>query len=170
MGSRESRCSRLHRLRVQRRLEARYPVGVLEPWYSDGDNPMSTGLTIEARLQIMHEVMLVVEQSDKVHSTDSPKADLFWVLRAVHTDGEPYRCSTKQLLIGTLRKSPVWTKILPFLEYNDTSCGRPKCQHGDYEHTKRTGKCTGKVYTSGQKYHGPTVPCTCQGFIQKDFK
>lgn len=145
-------------------------MDMLGPGNGNGDHSMSTGLSLEARLQIMHEIMLVVERNDKIHGADSPKVDLFWVLRAIHMDGEPFGCSTKQLLINTLRKSPVWPKVKPFLRYNDTTCGRPKCQHWSYEHKKDTGKCNGKIYTSGQKYVGPTVPCPCQEFVQKDFK
>ena len=130
---------------------------------------MSTKLSVSERQQIIYEILLVAMGSNRVMGANSPKVDLFWILKAVLTDGKPYKCTTKQTMISALRKSPVWSKVRPFLEYGDSKCDRKGCQCGAWQHESGTGKCNGHHYVDGYT-SASKVPCQCLGFIPKDFK
>lgn len=127
---------------------------------------MSTGMTIEERLQIVREVFMVIGHHKDIVSAESPKADSFYLVRAIVEDGT-YSCTAKQRLIGILKKSPAWVRVRPFVKNDDTSCGRKGCQCSKYLHGN--GPCIGSHHklVSG-KY--TTIKCTCMGFIQKDFR
>jgi hypothetical protein len=169
VDSRKPGLGRLHCILIRRRLEASDSLGMLGLRNSDGDHSMNTGLSLEERLQIIHEVLLVVEENAKVRGAASPKMDLFWILRAIHQDGAPYRCTTRQILVAALRKSPVWMKVKPFLQYAERICARKGCHCDASQHQDNTGKCGGYHYV-GQWSNGNRIECQCPGFIQKDFK
>lgn len=130
---------------------------------------MSTKLSVLERQQIIYEILLVAMGSSRVINANSPKVDLFWVLKTVLTGGAPFRCTTKQTMISVLRKSPVWSKVKPFLEYSDSTCDRKGCQCGEWIHESGTGKCNGHHYVNGYSLANK-VPCQCLEFIPKDFK
>lgn len=129
-----------------------------------GEHSMSTGLSTEERLQIIHEVYLVIAHSSRVVCANSPKVDAFWLVRAILED-TVIPCTTKQALYSVLRKSPVWGKIRPFLKYNNTNCGRKGCQCYEFEHSGQNKSCTGHHWKGNVK-----TLCKCPGYIKKDFK
>ena len=143
-------------------------MGLLGSRNYDGNN-MNLSNTEKAAL--IYEVMLVAAFCKATDGADNPKIDLFRVLDAIMKD-KTYSCTTRQTMIMTLRKSPVWEKVRPFLEYGDYTCARKGCQCSRYSHKDETGKCESVHYKNDPNHYGhyTKTPCTCTGFIPKDFK
>lgn len=129
-----------------------------------------TKLSIEERLQIIREIYLVIGHNDTVLDTNTPKIDNFYLTRAILED-KVYLCNNKQRLVGILKKSPVWAKVLPFIENNDNSCARKGCSCGKYSHTGPKEACVSSKYKRDKitrKWIG--TKCSCPGFVKKKFE
>lgn len=127
---------------------------------------MSSGLSIDRRLQIIHEIYLVIIENDEVKSADTPKVDSYWLIRAIIQD-RTYGINTRTLLYRVLKKSPVWQSVQPFLCNVDTSCKNKQCEHSPEKHID--GACTGRRYTG---YNAVTkesvyVSCDCKSYVSR---
>lgn len=138
---------------------------------------MPTGWPIEARLDLVREIYMAVGHNKKIERADSPKIDMFYLVKAILEDGPQFSCTARQTLIGTLRKTAVWPKVRPFLVNGDKSCGRKGCGHSTYYHDIGTDKSCSKVTTRYSNTVWPVkpivisqTPCNCTGFVAKEFK
>jgi hypothetical protein len=126
-------------------------------------------LTIEERLQIVREVYLVIGNNKTVLTTNTPKIDSFFLTKAILED-KVYSCNNKHRLIGVLKKSPVWPKILPFIKNNDFHCARKGCSCPSYEHTGCENEClnTKRKWNAATKKYD-RIPCKCPKFVRRTF-
>lgn len=128
---------------------------------------MPTGIPIEDRLQLIREIFMVVGHQEFILEAAGPKIDSFHLTQAILED-TTFGCTTRQRLIGALKKSPLWERVKPFLTNDDRSCGVKGCQHRSYYHANKVGPCSKsiQVYNS---HNVTTHVCECQGFKQKSF-
>lgn len=124
----------------------------------------------EAKMDLIYEIMLAVGNDKYVTKATGARADFFGLIRAIVCD-EKFPCTTHQRLIGALKKTAVWQKVLPFLESRDRRCkvcGHHDSRHGGWGINRGTAACTHSavVYSPGPTYH----PCTCTKFIQRELK
>ena len=128
-----------------------------------------TNLSIEERLQIIREIYLVVGHNLKITKANGPRIDFFHLTGAI-LENNVYECHTTQRLIGALKKSPVWKKILPFIHNQDDSCGHKGCRCREQLHSGKNKACTGSHYKLNRTtYKYTRVQCECPHYIRKEF-
>lgn len=135
---------------------------------------MATGWSLEARLALLHECWLAAGHEEKVQEADGPHKDWFFLSQAI-LDDTTFECTARQRLIGQLKKTAVWAKVLPFLTNGDgkcATCQHSKYSHGRYGHAAGTKRCNYRSTIYNHQTHstvyGPT--CTCTQFVVKPMK
>jgi hypothetical protein len=123
---------------------------------------MATGWPIEARLQLVRELYLVIGNNQRIKDATNPKADSYWITRAILFD-EVYATDNRCTLIKVLKKSPIWEKLQPFLKNSDTSCARKGCSAREEHHI--AGRCIGTW--CGTWPRPADFQCACKEFIPK---
>lgn len=142
----------------------------------------TTNLPLEERLGIVHELILATIHNNDVLLTDNACRDAFYLIGAIIEDTKhPSTNHTK--LIVALKRTPVWQRVLPFLDNEDSKCARKGCGCGSWCHTKGK-KCTGEKLVKLAAGEKPPKgwrqqrwaeeyyyrPCECPGFVQREFK
>ena len=133
---------------------------------------MATGWPLEARIALLHECWLAAGHEPKIIEADGARADWFGVTTAI-LDDTTFKCTTHQRLIGQLKKTAVWPKVLPFLTNGDgkcATCGHHDTNHGGYGHNRGTTRCTHTSHTWINGHSTPGVACECQKFVVKPMK
>lgn len=130
---------------------------------------MSSNISKGARLDIVQELYLAVGYQTRVTGCPSALSDFFQLTRAILND-QVFATRSNGRLMGFLKKTPVWKRLLPFLSNNEGVCARKGCRCGEYAHTGPNTSCVSTHYKHQIANGWKIVPCTCPGFIKKEFK
>lgn len=104
-------------------------------------------LNADQKAYLIYELMLWAITNEKVNSADTPKANLFELMRTIVNDSRaPMRGSSGQLFIQQLRQSgELWEKVRPFLRNSQDYCVNRivgghtnKCGHSHEDHVNGT--------------------------------
>lgn len=128
---------------------------------------MSTGIPLDSRLDLVHELFLAVGQpGSRAMNHDTSIRDLLYLTRSILFDREPYGITMRQILCQEMKKTPIWSRVLPFLRHGEMTCARKGCNCLPICHPNN-GACSGLHTDWSQPGPGVKTPCQCPGFIQR---